>query len=59
MRPLLEPATRLAAELDHPAYDCLYLALAPVRRRDMVRADAALGRKVLPRGLACRVMVLD
>ena len=27
-RSLLEAATRLAVELDHPAYDCLYLALA-------------------------------
>jgi predicted nucleic acid-binding protein len=28
MRGLLEPATRLAILLDHPAYDCRYLALA-------------------------------
>jgi predicted nucleic acid-binding protein len=27
-RSLLEAATRIAIELDHPAYDCLYLALA-------------------------------
>ncbi|MCK6369926.1 MAG: hypothetical protein L6Q83_01160, partial [Gammaproteobacteria bacterium] len=28
MRPLLAAALRLALELDHPAYDCAYLALA-------------------------------
>jgi len=28
MRALLEPAVRLAITLDHPAYDCTYLALA-------------------------------
>lgn len=27
-RSLLESAARIAIELDHPAYDCLYLALA-------------------------------
>ena len=26
-RLLLEAASRIAVELDHPAYDCLYLAL--------------------------------
>ena len=28
MRALLEPATELAIAMDHPAYDCAYLALA-------------------------------
>src|ERR1700739_2971772 len=28
MRALLEPATKLAIALDHPAYECTYLALA-------------------------------
>lgn len=27
MRGLLEAATRLAVVLDHPAYDCVYIAL--------------------------------
>jgi len=27
----LEPATRIASELDHPAYDCITLALAAER----------------------------
>ena len=36
---LLEAATRIAIELDHPAYDCLYLALAIVRGCRFVTAD--------------------
>ena len=36
---LLEPATRNAIELDHPAYDCLYLALAAERDCRFVTAD--------------------
>ena len=28
IRSLLETATRIAIELDHPAYDCVYIALA-------------------------------
>lgn len=27
-RPLLEPALRIARELDHPVYDCIYIAAA-------------------------------
>lgn len=47
MRPFLEPAMRLAVELDHPAYDCIYLALAKQLVCDFVTADAALYRKIL------------
>jgi predicted nucleic acid-binding protein len=39
MRLLLEVATRRAIELDHPAYDCLYLALAADRDCRFVTAD--------------------
>lgn len=42
MRMLLENATRLAVELDHPAYDCLYLELAIRRGCRMVTADERL-----------------
>jgi len=45
-RPLLETATRLAIELDHPAYDCLYLALAVDRACRFVTADERFVRKV-------------
>jgi len=58
MRALLEPATRLAIALDHPAYDCAYLALAEARGCDFVTADAALRRKVLSAGLASKAVAL-
>jgi predicted nucleic acid-binding protein len=38
-RALLEAATELAIELDHPAYDCLYLALAVANDCRFVTAD--------------------
>jgi predicted nucleic acid-binding protein len=59
MRALLEPATRLAVLLDHPAYDCVYLALAGINGCDFVTADASLARKTVAAGLAIPVMVLD
>lgn len=45
-RPLLESATRLAIELDHPAYDCVYLALAFAKGCNLVTADERLLRKL-------------
>lgn len=39
MRALLEPAARLAIDLDHPAYDCIYLALAMAKGWKFVTAD--------------------
>lgn len=50
-RRLLEAATNLALLLDHPAYDCLYLALARSSGCCFVTADAkfcALVRDRLP-----------
>jgi len=50
-RRLLGPALDLALELQHPVYDCLYLALAVERDIPLVTADeklakaARLGRK--------------
>jgi predicted nucleic acid-binding protein len=45
-RSLLEAATRLALTLDHPGYDCLYLALAAERNCPFVTADERLIRKL-------------
>jgi predicted nucleic acid-binding protein len=45
-RALLESATRLAIELDHPAYDCLYLGLAVENGCRFVTADERLVRKI-------------
>lgn len=45
-RSLLEPATHIAIELDHPAYDCLYLALAIERGCRFITADGRFMRKL-------------
>ena len=45
-RSLWEAATRLAIELDHPAYDCLYLALAIASDCQFVTADQRFLRKL-------------
>jgi predicted nucleic acid-binding protein len=41
-------AAELAIELDHPVYDCFYLALAEARRDAVVTADAKLIAKLAP-----------
>jgi predicted nucleic acid-binding protein len=41
---LLRLAARLAIELGHPVYDCLYLALATARSASLATADDRLGR---------------
>lgn len=43
---LLEAATRLAVELDHPAYDCVNLALALKRDCLFATADERFVRKI-------------
>jgi predicted nucleic acid-binding protein len=58
MRALLEPATELAITLDHPAYDCLYLALAESLSCNLVTADYGLSAKALQRGYGARVLSL-
>ena len=45
-RHLLQAATRLALDLDHPAYDCLYVALAVGRGCPLVTADERLRQRV-------------
>jgi len=45
-RSMLEAATRLAIELDHPAYDCAYLALAIGRDCEFITADERFLRKL-------------
>ncbi len=58
MRRLLEPATKLSIELDHPAYDCLYLVLAEVGGCDFITADEWLCSKVRLAGYPVRVLSL-
>jgi len=45
-RSLLEAATAIGIELNHPAYDCLYLALAAERDCRFVTADESFVRKL-------------
>ena len=45
-RALLGAATRIAIDLNHPAYDCLYFALAVERGCQFVTADERLLRKL-------------
>lgn len=45
-RALMVAATRLALELDYPAYDCLYLALAIENDCKFVTADERLVNKL-------------
>jgi predicted nucleic acid-binding protein len=42
---LLTDALRLSIELRHPAYDCIYLALAKAEQCPFITADAAFKRK--------------
>lgn len=46
MQGLLEPATELAISLSHPAYDCIYLALARQKQARFVTADQRLLRTI-------------
>src|ERR1700759_3333549 len=52
-RALLEETALLAIDLDHPAYDCLYIALAAANDCSFVTADERLVRKLAqsPSGL--------
>ncbi len=59
-RTLIAPALDIALRLAHPAYDCLYLALARARSLKLVTADAQLlaklaGRTDDLRGLAISI----
>jgi predicted nucleic acid-binding protein len=45
-RQLLKTATAIAIDLDHPAYDCVYLALALDNRWRFATADEHLRRKL-------------
>jgi predicted nucleic acid-binding protein len=51
-------AAELADCLDHPVYDCLYLALAEAEGDVLLTADAAFERKTRARGLPKRVRVM-
>lgn len=61
-RHLLDKATDIAIDLDHPAYDCVYLALAEAEDCSFVTADKRLLAKAReePSGrFAGRIIGLD
>ncbi len=45
-RSMIDAVVELAVCLDHPAYDCTYLALARTERAPLVTADQRLVRKL-------------
>lgn len=49
-RALAAAAVRLSLDLDHPAYDCMYLALAVDRGDTFVTADRRFVRMIEDRG---------
>ena len=55
--PLLARAGHWCQQLDHPAYDCLYVALAERERATLITADQRLLRKLelAPSGLPAAI----
>lgn len=56
---LLVTASELARELDHPVYDCIYLALVESGAHTMITADQKLARKLAKTSFAKRVQLLE
>ena len=57
---LASRAAAIAAQLDHPVYDCFYLALAEVRHLPLLTADARLlARLAGSAWAACAVHLAD
>jgi predicted nucleic acid-binding protein len=54
-RALVERATQVAFEIDHPIYDCLYLACAEATVSDLIIADKRFADKVAGRFPQVRV----
>ncbi|MGH7893075.1 MAG: type II toxin-antitoxin system VapC family toxin [Candidatus Binatia bacterium] len=57
-QPLLGRALAMAQRLDHPVYDCVYLALAERERATLVTADERLLGRLARRRLRARVVDL-
>lgn len=58
-RPLLARALELALALDHPVYDCLYLALAEAAEGVVVTDDRRFHAAVAASALAGRIALLE
>ncbi|MCY3822976.1 MAG: type II toxin-antitoxin system VapC family toxin [Nitrospinae bacterium] len=57
-RELIERAARMAITIDHPVYDCLYLACAEATGSDVITADRRLANKSATQSLGVRVEYL-
>lgn len=57
-RPFAVRAAELAETLDHPVYDCLYLALAEARGDVLATCDARFTRKIGRRALRKHIRLL-
>ena len=55
-RDLVAAASDIAIALDHPVYDCLYLALADNIGGQLVTADQELASKSTEAGYDCRFL---
>lgn len=58
IRAVIDDALPLTTELDHPIYDCLYLALAEIAGARVVTDDERLQRRVHGTRFAQRVLPL-
>ena len=56
---LIGSAVEIALKLDHPVYDCLYVAVAAAKNHALVSADQVLVDKCQRAGFADRVIALD
>lgn len=57
-RTLIDRALKIAQEIDHPIYDCLYLAAAERWEADFVTADKRLERKLAEGTLSIPFLML-
>lgn len=56
---LMEPALAVATTLGHPAYDCIYLALAAANEGPLVTADEVLVRRARSAGVPVEPIALQ
>jgi predicted nucleic acid-binding protein len=56
---LIGRALQISLELDHPIYDCLYLACAEKESAERVTADARLVKKCANSSFAERIVFMD
>lgn len=56
---LRREAFELARQLDHPAYDCFYLALALLREVQFVTSNERFQRKAVSAGYGASLVLLD